>query len=159
MCQYSLRSLLFLSYSLRSTSLIPYWLMVTVCPPMASLITTRALSGSTPSICEACSTNTLRGMQVKPMSHELTGSGLLLQAPVCCYNIKFGVLQHESTHEHEGSSEWVNSSDKTLRCMRTNSCDSVGQEGGLVFSLGNASIVHGLPLWRGWPSTWCVPST
>ena len=48
---YSLRSLLYLSYSLHPTSLMAYWLIVTVLPPIASFTTTLALSGSTPSIC------------------------------------------------------------------------------------------------------------
>lgn len=48
---YSLRSLLYLSYSLRPTSLMAYWLIVTVLLPIASFTTTRALSGSMPSIC------------------------------------------------------------------------------------------------------------
>lgn len=49
----SLRSLLYLSYSLFPTSLTAYWLTVTVLPPIASFTITRALSGSTPSICSA----------------------------------------------------------------------------------------------------------
>jgi len=48
---YLLRSLQFLSYSLRPTSLIAYWLIVADLPPMASFTTTRALSASMPSIC------------------------------------------------------------------------------------------------------------
>lgn len=50
---YSLRSLLYLSYSFRPTSLMAYWLIVTVLPPIASFTTTRALSASIPSICGA----------------------------------------------------------------------------------------------------------
>ncbi len=71
-----LMSLLYLSYSLRVTSFKECWIMVTVFPPMASLITTLALSGSTPSICERDNVRTRKREnkdQITNVSQTITG--------------------------------------------------------------------------------------
>lgn len=67
---YSLRSLLYFSYSPRSTSFIQYWLIVIVFPPMASFTTTRALSGSRPSICPTVNTESEKTNRNRRRRHE-----------------------------------------------------------------------------------------